>query len=126
MASTSAAYITTFTSNLHQIKQKPFFPSKCTDLFHPFSPLNLKNPKFFKFPKMTLSNEYEYVGTENFNSPRTSYNYNNATTAKFYKRMDSCLVIPPPKGKKPKAIIKFVGGAFIGAVPEVSYRLNKL
>uniref|UniRef100_M1BVA3 Uncharacterized protein n=1 Tax=Solanum tuberosum TaxID=4113 RepID=M1BVA3_SOLTU len=35
--------------------------------------------------------------------------------------MDSCLVIPPPKGIKPKAIIKFVGGAFIGAVPEVTY-----
>ncbi|GJQ96841.1 alpha/beta hydrolase fold protein [Tanacetum coccineum] len=36
-------------------------------------------------------------------------------------RLDSCLVIPPPKGKKPKAIIKFLGGAFIGAVPEVTY-----
>lgn len=41
---------------------------------------------------------------------------------KIYRRLDSCLVIPPPKGKKPKAIIKFLGGAFIGAVPEVTYR----
>ncbi|KAL4565179.1 hypothetical protein LXL04_029264 [Taraxacum kok-saghyz] len=40
---------------------------------------------------------------------------------KIYRRLDSCLVIPPPKGKKPKAIIKFLGGAFIGAVPEVTY-----
>lgn len=41
---------------------------------------------------------------------------------KMYKRVGSCLVIPPPKGKKPRAIIKFLGGAFIGAVPEVTYR----
>ncbi|KAI3995008.1 hypothetical protein MKX01_019822 [Papaver californicum] len=42
---------------------------------------------------------------------------------KIYKRMDSCLVIPPPMGKKPRAIIKFLGGAFVGAVPEVTYSL---
>lgn len=41
---------------------------------------------------------------------------------KIYKRVDSCLVIPPPKGKKPTAIVEFLGGAFIGAVPEVTYR----
>ncbi|GKA25143.1 alpha/beta hydrolase fold protein [Tanacetum coccineum] len=41
---------------------------------------------------------------------------------KIYRRLDSCLVIPPPKGKKPKAIIKFLGGASIGAIPEVTYR----
>lgn len=41
---------------------------------------------------------------------------------KMYKRVGSCLVIPPPKGKKPRAIIKFLGGAFIGAIPEVTYR----
>lgn len=35
---------------------------------------------------------------------------------------DSCLVVPPPTGKKPRAIIKFLGGAFIGAVPELTYR----
>ncbi|PIA43205.1 hypothetical protein AQUCO_02000565v1 [Aquilegia coerulea] len=40
---------------------------------------------------------------------------------KFYTRLDSCLVIPPPNGKKPRAIIKFLGGAFVGAVPEVTY-----
>lgn len=46
---------------------------------------------------------------------------NNATSSKMYKRLGSCLVIPPPTGKKPRAIIKFLGGAFIGAVPEVTY-----
>ncbi|XP_049362328.1 uncharacterized protein LOC125827013 [Solanum verrucosum] len=119
MASTSAAYMatTTFTSNILEIKQNPFFPNTFPYLFRPFSPRNLKNPKFFKFPKMILSNDYMGIGS--FNSTRI--NYNTPTTGKFYKRMDSCLVIPPPKGIKPKAIIKFVGGAFIGAVPEVTY-----
>ncbi|KAJ4958256.1 hypothetical protein NE237_025367 [Protea cynaroides] len=40
---------------------------------------------------------------------------------KTYTRLDSCLVVPPPQGKKPCGIIKFLGGAFIGAVPEVTY-----
>lgn len=34
---------------------------------------------------------------------------------------DSCLVIPPPNGEKPIAVIKFLGGAFVGAVPEATY-----
>ncbi|KAG6505610.1 uncharacterized protein LOC121986265 [Zingiber officinale] len=38
-----------------------------------------------------------------------------------YLRLDSCLVIPPPDGRKPKAVVKFLGGAFIGAIPEVTY-----
>ncbi|XWS26503.1 hypothetical protein CRYUN_Cryun26dG0037400 [Craigia yunnanensis] len=38
-----------------------------------------------------------------------------------YKRVDSCLIIPPSGNKKPRAIIKFLGGSFFGAVPEVTY-----
>lgn len=40
---------------------------------------------------------------------------------KIYTRLDSCLLITPPNGIKPRAIIKFLGGAFVGAVPEVTY-----
>ncbi|KAM0952469.1 putative alpha/Beta hydrolase [Dioscorea sansibarensis] len=40
---------------------------------------------------------------------------------KIYKRLASCLVVPPPTGRKPKALIKFLGGAFVGAAPEVTY-----
>ncbi|KAJ7966333.1 Eukaryotic initiation factor 4F subunit p150 [Quillaja saponaria] len=41
---------------------------------------------------------------------------------KMYTSMDSCLVVPPLSNRvKPRAIIKFLGGAFIGAVPEVTY-----
>lgn len=46
----------------------------------------------------------------------------SSTTSRLtYTWTDSCLVIPPPAGKKPRAIIKFLGGAFIGAVPELTY-----
>lgn len=40
---------------------------------------------------------------------------------KIYRRQDSCLIMAPPKGIIPRAIVKFLGGAFIGAVPEVTY-----
>lgn len=36
-------------------------------------------------------------------------------------REHSCLIFPPPRGRRPLAVIKFLGGAFIGAVPEVTY-----
>ncbi|KAL5786477.1 hypothetical protein ACOSQ2_008869 [Xanthoceras sorbifolium] len=68
-----------------------------------------------------------YVGQINSSSSTSNHNdltskssYNNINN-KLYKRIDSCLVIPPPNGKKPRAIIKFLGGAFLGAVPEVTY-----
>ncbi|KAG5047157.1 hypothetical protein JHK86_016563 [Glycine max] len=50
----------------------------------------------------------------------TSFRVNS----KMYTKLDSCLVIPPtPNRAKPRAIVKFLGGAFIGAVPEVTYGL---
>ncbi|KAL7122488.1 hypothetical protein ACP275_01G048800 [Erythranthe tilingii] len=60
------------------------------------------------------SNRDSYAQTGN---PRSS-GYSNSTT---FRKLDTCLVIPPPNGRKPKALIKFLGGAFIGAVPEVTY-----
>ncbi|KAL3682966.1 hypothetical protein R1sor_000988 [Riccia sorocarpa] len=39
-----------------------------------------------------------------------------------YERIGDCLVFPPlPKYREPKGIIKFLGGAFIGASPDVTY-----
>ncbi|RLN34946.1 uncharacterized protein C2845_PM03G35540 [Panicum miliaceum] len=38
-----------------------------------------------------------------------------------YLREHSCLIFPPPRGRRPLAVVKFLGGAFIGAVPEVTY-----
>ncbi|KHN08371.1 hypothetical protein glysoja_040828 [Glycine soja] len=53
-----------------------------------------------------------YVGGD------TSFRVNS----KMYTKLDSCLVIPPtPNRAKPRAIVKFLGGAFIGVVPKVNY-----
>ncbi|GJY30346.1 alpha/beta hydrolase fold protein [Tanacetum coccineum] len=52
---------------------------------------------------------------------RDTYRMKKDNDEKIYRRLDSCLVIPPPKGKKSKAIIKFLGAAFIWAIPEVTY-----
>ncbi|XP_020110570.1 uncharacterized protein LOC109725694 isoform X2 [Ananas comosus] len=39
-----------------------------------------------------------------------------------YVRRGSCLVVPPPSpARKPSAVVKFLGGAFVGAVPELTY-----
>ncbi|GKC02462.1 alpha/beta hydrolase fold protein [Tanacetum coccineum] len=71
-----------------------------------------KKKKYFKrLPKMILNG---YVR-------RDTYRMKKDNGEKIYRKLDSCLVIPLPKGKKAKAIIKFLGGAFIGAVPEVTY-----
>ncbi|KAF3446136.1 hypothetical protein FNV43_RR11315 [Rhamnella rubrinervis] len=59
-----------------------------------------------------------HAGSGSYGATNTARNGNNGRN---YTRMDSCLVIPPPNGKKPRAIIKFLGGAFIGAVPELTY-----
>ncbi|MED6144852.1 hypothetical protein PIB30_019472 [Stylosanthes scabra] len=51
-------------------------------------------------------------------STTTGTRFNN----KNFTKLDSCLVVAPtPYRYKPRAIIKFLGGAFIGAVPEVTY-----
>lgn len=42
---------------------------------------------------------------------------------KIYKRLDSCLIVPPVKRRRVRGVVQFLGGAFIGAVPEVTYRL---
>ncbi|EEF46174.1 uncharacterized protein LOC8258693 [Ricinus communis] len=66
-----------------------------------------------------VSNGYAGRDANNlfFTNSTSTSNYDS----KKYSKIDSCVVIPPPKGKKPRAIIKFLGGAFIGAVPEVTY-----
>ncbi|GFP81546.1 hypothetical protein PHJA_000297900 [Phtheirospermum japonicum] len=68
-------------------------------------------------PRMTINRSSNAQIGKNTARPRISrYSY-----GKLYRRLDSCLIIPPTNGEKPKALIKFLGGAFIGAVPEVTY-----
>ncbi|KAJ3677127.1 hypothetical protein LUZ60_002851 [Juncus effusus] len=82
--------------------------------------LNLRSAQsFLQITKVSsastpiLSNGY--VASLPFKSPSPSPNRKN------YIRRDSCLIIPPPKGTKPVAVVKFLGGAFVGATPEVTY-----
>ncbi|THG00399.1 hypothetical protein TEA_024618 [Camellia sinensis var. sinensis] len=76
-------------------------------------------------PSLTRTASNGYVGTGRNNYMKSS---NNNNSRRIYERLESCLVIPPPTGKKRRAIVKFLGGAFIGAVPEVtdSYLLELL
>ncbi|GAB4839424.1 hypothetical protein Ancab_028946 [Ancistrocladus abbreviatus] len=73
--------------------------------------VNQRKLRTIPFQRMVLNG---YVGRS------SSRNYFTATTQSS-KNLGSCLVIPPPKNSKPLAIVKFLGGAFIGAVPEVTY-----
>ncbi|KAM3275377.1 hypothetical protein ACQJBY_044003 [Aegilops geniculata] len=49
-------------------------------------------------------------------APRTS-----PARGRTYLREHSCLLFPPPRGARPLAVVKFLGGAFIGAAPEATY-----
>ncbi len=39
-----------------------------------------------------------------------------------WKQVDECWVLYPPEGQQPKALVHFVGGAFVGAAPQLAYR----
>ncbi|XP_059663071.1 uncharacterized protein LOC132308834 isoform X2 [Cornus florida] len=119
----SCTELATF-SGLPNMKLKCLSLKNFRDFFH--MPQKIEQRQWSWFPyigksticalsrsPMTVSNGY--VGRAN------SMTNNNKNNSKIYKRIGSCLVVAPPKGKKPKAIVKFLGGAFIGAVPEVSY-----
>ncbi|KAJ4708885.1 Eukaryotic initiation factor 4F subunit p150 [Melia azedarach] len=105
------------------------------------------NYRCISFPKLLTSqkpdsfrSKFVFFPTRNIKKPTSAFTFSNAnafstsgssnttfsnSNNKIYKRLDSCLVIPPLNGKKPRAIIKFLGGAFVGAVPEVTYSYLK-
>ncbi|XP_020550274.1 uncharacterized protein LOC105164990 isoform X2 [Sesamum indicum] len=85
-----------------------------------FSPRTFRTydrPRRLTSTRVTIDRNSDVQIGKREEKPRGS-GYSNG---KMYRRLDSCLVIPPTEGKKPKALIKFLGGAFIGAVPEVTY-----
>lgn len=69
-------------------------------------------------PHMTIN----AISTSQYSGVTETSRSSGTVNGKIYRRLGSCLVIPPTKGRKPKALIKFLGGAFVGAVPEVTYR----
>lgn len=79
---------------------------------------NTKKPSALSFSNVVTRDGYVGRGSSSSFSGSTVNN-------KIYQRLGSCPIIPPLNGKKPRAIIKFLGGAFIGAVPEVTYSYLK-
>lgn len=39
-----------------------------------------------------------------------------------WKQVEECWVLSPPEGQAPKCLVHFVGGAFVGATPQLAYR----
>lgn len=77
-----------------------------------------KKPSALSFSNVVTGNGYVRQGSSSSSFSGSAFNN------KIYKRLGSCLITPPLNGKKPRAIIKFLGGAFLGAVPEVTYRFK--
>ncbi|KAI4316441.1 hypothetical protein L6164_024419 [Bauhinia variegata] len=78
--------------------------------FHFHTPLPRRSVRMLRGAAKMVSDAYT--------GRRNRFTINN----NMFTRLDSCLVIPPSSNRvKPRAIIKFLGGAFIGAVPEVTY-----
>ncbi|KAA3477344.1 Eukaryotic initiation factor 4F subunit p150 isoform 1 [Gossypium australe] len=97
--------LTTSTSRSYKLPKRTKFLSLHSLLPPPFSNAFICKGSSFGFINHSTS------------TSSTNSNISN----RFYKRLDSCLIIPPSGNKKPRAIIKFLGGAFLGAVPEVTY-----
>lgn len=39
-----------------------------------------------------------------------------------WQELEGCFVLRPPGGRAPEAVVHFLGGAFVGAAPQLSYR----
>lgn len=105
------------------------FPSKNTRSVSRFS--RLKHQHKHKHQHSLLRKCFHYQSLSTRMLASDVYNVGRGTStrvnSKIYTNLDSCLVIPPtPNRSKPRAIIKFLGGAFIGAIPQVTYGYSLL
>lgn len=116
----------TSSSSIFSSNFKCLFSSKNPKTLSGIGGLSLSHPRshgFFRkcFPLSTVSPKM----VSDVYVPRRDTNIR--ANKKLYTKLDSCLVIPPTLNRaKPRAIIKFLGGAFIGAVPEVTYGYSVL
>lgn len=121
-ASGSMAIVTSISSLVTSRTLAAEFTQKADSVQSRFACSPIGIGKGNSLPKISCSNFRQgnsSFGFSNNFSSRSSYNNN-----KIYRRLDRCLVIPPLNGKKPRAIIKFLGGAFLGAAPELTYRFH--
>ncbi|CAK7352706.1 unnamed protein product [Dovyalis caffra] len=113
-------------SNLIAYNNNNRYPTKTkvNPLFYPWIPTQRATISGSSSLSRMVSNGYAGRSSSSnfrYKDNNTVINNSNNKQRQKYTEMKSCLVIPPPKGRKPRAIIKFLGGAFIGAVPEVTY-----
>ncbi|XP_058724972.1 uncharacterized protein LOC131596360 [Vicia villosa] len=97
--------------------------TKYLSVFHGFRHQNLNGCLFhkcFQFQPQSMSSKM-VSGTSNIASDNYVGRNTTRINSKIYTTLESCLVIPPPTNTKPRAIIKFIGGAFIGAIPQLTY-----
>ncbi|KEH39891.1 DUF1350 family protein [Medicago truncatula] len=96
------------------------FSSKNTRYLSMFHGLKYQHSNSFNkcFKLQSLSTKIVSATT---NIASDMYIGRNNSSNKIYTNLNSCLVIPPPTSTKPRAIIKFIGGAFVGAIPQLTY-----
>ncbi|KAL2935341.1 Phospholipase YtpA [Bienertia sinuspersici] len=78
-------------------------------------------PHKFSAPKMVFGSGFWDRGSSFRPNSSSSSSFDNVDKKNGRIMVDTCLVIPPPNNRKPRAIIKFLGGAFIGKVSHVTY-----
>jgi len=70
-------------------------------------------------------NEDEEVGRSSFTTPRLPlpfFNTDDFGLTGRWRRVGGSFVLEPPQGVRSKAIVHFLGGAFVGAAPHLSYK----
>ena len=51
-----------------------------------------------------------------------TFNGNQPGQRLDWQELEGCYVLRPPSGRAPEAVVHFLGGAFVGAAPQLSYR----
>ncbi len=51
------------------------------------------------------------------------YQYICAHSHSLLREVEGAWVLSPPNNRAPEAVVHFLGGAFVGAAPQLSYRL---
>lgn len=55
--------------------------------------------------------------------PQNTFNSTQPGQRGDWREVEGCYVLYPPAGRAPQAVAHFLGGAFVGAAPQVAYRL---
>ncbi|KAK9669174.1 hypothetical protein RND81_13G113600 [Saponaria officinalis] len=83
----------------------------------------IQTHKFFngKLLRRRSNSNSNFICNSYSSSSSSSSSSFDVSNKKGKMQVDTCLVVPPPKYRNPRAIIKFLGGAFIGKVSHLTY-----